>query len=110
MYFTQNSFCWSWFALICAGPSPKHPSRGHIVLAVVVIIVGIAMGAVIAFFLFRKSGHRVPIPDTLTNFANPLFFSNDQSQADVADTKKLVENEEEKNPEPIITHLHDKCF
>uniref|UniRef100_A0AAQ6IMQ9 Mannose receptor, C type 1b n=1 Tax=Anabas testudineus TaxID=64144 RepID=A0AAQ6IMQ9_ANATE len=92
------------------GPSPKHPSRGHIVLAVVVIIVGIAMGAVIAFFLFRKSGHRVPIPDTLTNFANPLFFSNDQSQADVADTKKLVENEEEKNPEPIITHLHDKCF
>uniref|UniRef100_A0AAQ6IHY3 Mannose receptor, C type 1b n=1 Tax=Anabas testudineus TaxID=64144 RepID=A0AAQ6IHY3_ANATE len=65
---------------------------------------------IIAFFLFRKSGHRVPIPDTLTNFANPLFFSNDQSQADVADTKKLVENEEEKNPEPIITHLHDKCF
>lgn len=84
--------------------------RGHIVLAVAVVIAGIAMGAVIAFFLFKKSNRRLPIPDTLTNFANPLFFSNGRSQSDVADTKKLVENAEEENPKPIVTSLHNQWF
>lgn len=74
------------------------------VLTAVVVTVGIAIGAVIAFFLFKKSDHHLTLPDTLTSFANPLLFSNDQSQSDVADTKKLIENTLEKDPEPIIIH------
>ncbi|XP_044077015.1 macrophage mannose receptor 1-like [Siniperca chuatsi] len=92
-------------------PTPSLPSpvvrdpryRSHIALAGVLVIIVIAMGAVTAFFLFKKSGRCFPIPDRLTTFDNPLFFSNEQSQSDVVDTKKLLENAEEENPEPIIT-------
>lgn len=66
--------------------------RGHIFLAVAVVIAGIAMGAILAFFLFKKSVYLSPIPVTVTSFANPLLFSNDQSQSDVADSNKLLEN------------------
>ncbi|XP_037642854.1 macrophage mannose receptor 1-like [Sebastes umbrosus] len=88
-------------------PSPTtifdHP-RSHIVLAVVVVISGIAIGAFIAYFLlYKKSAHRLPIPDKLTTFDNPLFFSNEQSQPYVVETNNLVENAEEESPEPIIT-------
>ncbi|KAM8728446.1 macrophage mannose receptor 1-like [Acanthopagrus schlegelii] len=81
--------------------NPQHP--GHMTGLVVAVIIGLAIiGAVVAFFLFKKNGHRLPIPGKLTTFDNPLFFSNGQSQPDTVDTTQLVENAEEENPEPII--------
>ncbi|XP_059200605.1 macrophage mannose receptor 1-like [Centropristis striata] len=84
-------------------PSTSPPAgvhlRSHIALAGVVVLTGLAMGAAIAFFLIKKFSHRLPIPAKLSTFENPLFFSNQQSD----DTNKLIENEEEENPEPIIT-------
>ncbi|XP_038573590.1 macrophage mannose receptor 1-like [Micropterus salmoides] len=79
---------------------PRH--RGHTALTVVLVITGIAIGAVVAFFLFVKSGQRLPILEGLITFDNPLFFSNERFQSDVVDTNKLVENAEEENPEPLI--------
>ncbi|XP_040911920.1 macrophage mannose receptor 1-like [Toxotes jaculatrix] len=67
-----------------AGLELHHHS--HIILAVVVVMAGIALGAVIAFYLFKKSGRHLPILDRLANFDNPLFISNQQSSPDVADT------------------------
>ncbi len=70
-------------------------------LALVLIIAGIATGAVIAFFLFKKSGHRLPTLDKLTAFDNPLFLSNEHPQPDVVGTNRLAENAEEENPKPV---------
>ncbi|XP_019121793.1 macrophage mannose receptor 1 [Larimichthys crocea] len=108
---------WSWYSrpYICKAakvmptsislPSQQEPElqrlRGHIILAVVLIITGLAMGTVIALFIFKKNSHRLPILERLTNFENPLFRYS-QSQPDVADTSNLVENAEEENPEPLI--------
>ena len=87
---------------MCAVFNPQHP--GHVTGVVVAVIIGLAIiGAVVAFLLFKKNGHRLPIPGKLTTFDNPLFFSNGQSQADTVDTTQLVDNAEEENPEPIIT-------
>lgn len=69
-------------------------------MAVVVVITGFAMGAVIVFFLCKKSRHILPIPENLNAFDNPLFFSNQQSHSDVVDTNKLVENAGDENSEP----------
>ncbi|XP_028448497.1 macrophage mannose receptor 1-like [Perca flavescens] len=76
--------------------------RGHIPLATVVVITGIATGVVIALFLFKKFNRRLSVPDMLTTFDNPVF-SNEWSQPNVVDTKDHVENVEEKSPEPLIT-------
>ncbi|KAM9349891.1 macrophage mannose receptor 1-like [Symphorus nematophorus] len=81
---------------------PQHVVHRHIALAVVLVITGIAMGGVISFFLFKKNRHRLPIPDRLTVFDNPLFFSNERSRSDVVDRNKLVVNAEEENPEPAV--------
>ncbi|XP_070700688.1 macrophage mannose receptor 1-like [Pempheris klunzingeri] len=82
--------------------NPK--TRGHLILAVVLVILTLVIGTVIILFLFKKSGRHLPIPEKLRTFDNPLFFNNDQS--DLVDTNKLVANEEataEENPEPVIT-------
>ncbi|XP_070774848.1 macrophage mannose receptor 1-like [Enoplosus armatus] len=84
-------------------PIKLHQTRGHIILAVVLVIAAIAIGTVIVLFLFKKSGRHLAIPEKLTAFDNPLFSSNEQSQPDVVDTNKLVANAEEENPGPIIT-------
>ncbi|XP_030257783.1 macrophage mannose receptor 1-like [Sparus aurata] len=81
--------------------NPQHP--GHVTGVVVAVIIGLAIIGAVVFFLFKKNGHRLPIPGKLTTFDNPLFFSNGQSQADTVDKTQLVENAEEENPEPIIT-------
>uniref|UniRef100_A0A4W6EZB1 Mannose receptor, C type 1b n=1 Tax=Lates calcarifer TaxID=8187 RepID=A0A4W6EZB1_LATCA len=78
-------------------------TRGHIILAVVLVITAIAMGIFVIGFLFKKSGHRLTIPEKLTTFDNPLFFNNERSQPDLVDTNKLVANAEEEHPEPIVT-------
>lgn len=91
------------YFLICTGLDRHH--HGYITLAVVLVMTGITIVAATAFFLFRKKRHRLPFPGKSTNFGNPLFFSNEQSQSDVADTNKLVENAQEENPEPVIAML-----
>ncbi|XP_039998644.1 macrophage mannose receptor 1-like [Xiphias gladius] len=83
-------------------PTVDPQTRGHIILAVVVVITAIAIGIVIVFFLF-KPGRRLPIPEKLTTFDNPLFFNNEQSPPDLVDTNKLVANAEEENPGPVVT-------
>ncbi|XP_035526281.1 macrophage mannose receptor 1-like [Morone saxatilis] len=90
-------------------PLPTKPHvlfihhRGHMALVVVGVITAIAIGAVIALFIFKKKGHRLPVIDKLTTFDNPLFFNNEQLEPGVVDTNKLVENAEEENPEPLLT-------
>uniref|UniRef100_A0AAQ5XYV6 Mannose receptor, C type 1b n=1 Tax=Amphiprion ocellaris TaxID=80972 RepID=A0AAQ5XYV6_AMPOC len=88
-------------------PSPKavskDPPRDHKILAVVVVIAGLAVGVVIAFFVFKKRGHPLPFPDSLTTFDNPLFFNNKQPQPDLVDTNKLIENAEEEHSELVVT-------
>lgn len=78
--------------------------HGHVALAVVLTISGIALGAVIAFLLFKKSGRHLPILDNLHAFDNPLFSNTDRSQSDLLDTNKLVENAEEESPQAITTN------
>ncbi|XP_067462383.1 macrophage mannose receptor 1-like [Thunnus thynnus] len=80
-----------------------HHHRGYIASAIVLVTAGIALATVIAVFLSKKSGRRLPILDRLTAFDNPLFFNNVQSQPDLVDTNQLVENAEEANPDPIVT-------
>uniref|UniRef100_A0A3Q1GW30 Mannose receptor, C type 1b n=1 Tax=Acanthochromis polyacanthus TaxID=80966 RepID=A0A3Q1GW30_9TELE len=91
---------------ICKTPkdlvSPDLP-RDHMILAVVLGIAGIVAGAVIIFFIYKKHGHRLPIPDSFTTFDNPLFFNNKQPQPDLVDTSKLVENAEEEHTELVVT-------
>ncbi|XP_039999699.1 macrophage mannose receptor 1-like [Xiphias gladius] len=82
-------------------PVPRPPDKRQPILAVVAVITVIAIGGVIAFFLFKKYGRRLPIPDILTTFDNPLFFRNEQSPSEVADISKP--NAEKENPEPLIT-------
>ncbi|XP_044077016.1 macrophage mannose receptor 1-like [Siniperca chuatsi] len=72
-------------------------TRGHIILAVVLVITAVAIGMVIVLFLFKKSGRTLRIPEKLTTFDNPLFFNNERSRPDLVDTSKLVENAEEEN-------------
>ncbi|KAM7379548.1 hypothetical protein PAMP_005094 [Pampus punctatissimus] len=69
-------------------------------LIVLLVIIGIAVGAVTAIFLFKKSGRRLTIPKK-TTFDNPLFFSNEQSEPTLVATNKLVVNAEEENPESV---------
>ncbi|XP_008284987.1 macrophage mannose receptor 1-like [Stegastes partitus] len=100
---------------ICKTPKvlPPSPSplpvttldrhRDHIILATVLGIAGIAVGAVIAFFIYKKHGHRLPILASSATFDNPLFFSSRQPQPDVVDTKKLIENAEEGTAELVVT-------
>ncbi|XP_071348972.1 macrophage mannose receptor 1-like [Trachinotus anak] len=80
------------------GFNPHH--SGHISLVAVLVIAGIAMGAVIAFFVFKKSNRRLTIPGRFTAFDNPLFFSNEKSPPDVVDTGMKTE---EVDPEPVVT-------
>ncbi|KAM4552771.1 macrophage mannose receptor 1-like [Odontesthes bonariensis] len=77
-----------------------HDHR-NITLAVVLAIVGMAVGTAIFFFLFKKSGRHLPLPDILTTFDNPLFFSNTKSEPDVEDTQQLIENAEEEGSDPV---------
>ncbi|XP_041804377.1 macrophage mannose receptor 1-like [Chelmon rostratus] len=78
-------------------------SRGHSILAVLLIITALATGTVIVLFLYKKSGRHLPIPEKLTTFDNPLFFNNERSQPDLVDTNKLVANAEEETPGPVVT-------
>uniref|UniRef100_A0A7N9AS74 Mannose receptor, C type 1b n=1 Tax=Mastacembelus armatus TaxID=205130 RepID=A0A7N9AS74_9TELE len=82
--------------------SKEPQTRSHIILAVVLIITAIVTGTVI-IFLFKKSGSRLLIPEKLTTFDNPLFFSNERAQTNMVDTAKLVANAEEENPGPTVT-------
>lgn len=76
-------------------------------MAVVLVIIGIAMGTAIAFFLFKKSGRRLPIPEKLTTFDNPLFFNNERSQNNLVATNKLAVNAEEENAGSVQTVWYD---
>uniref|UniRef100_A0A8D0CPC0 Mannose receptor, C type 1b n=1 Tax=Sander lucioperca TaxID=283035 RepID=A0A8D0CPC0_SANLU len=89
------------FELTLLPPTVDPQTRGHIILAVVLAITVIAI--VIALFLFKKSGLRLPIPERLSTFDNPLFFNNERSQPDLVDTNKLVANAEEENSGSVIT-------
>lgn len=83
----------------------SRQGRSRTALTAVLVIAGIATGAGIAFFLFKKSGRQmriIPIPGGLTAFDNPLFNSN-QSQKDLVDAKKLLGNADEDNSQPVIT-------
>uniref|UniRef100_A0A8C3ALH3 Mannose receptor, C type 1b n=1 Tax=Cyclopterus lumpus TaxID=8103 RepID=A0A8C3ALH3_CYCLU len=88
---------------ICKAPKIKPmvepQSRGHNILVVVLVITVIAIGTAIALFLFKRFGRRLPIPEKLSTFDNPLFFNNERSQPD---TNELVANAEEENPGPAI--------
>lgn len=81
----------------------ESQNRRHIILAVVMVITLTVIGIVIVFFLFKKSGRRLPIPAKLTTFDNPLFFSNERARPDLVDTDKLVANAVEENPGSVIT-------
>lgn len=83
-------------------PVVDPKTRGHTILAIVLVIGVIAIGAVITLFLFKKSGRPLPIPEKLSAFDNPLFFNNERSQPNLVDTNKLVANAEEENTGPII--------
>ncbi|XP_028283775.1 macrophage mannose receptor 1-like [Parambassis ranga] len=76
--------------------------RGHIYLAVVLVIAGIAVGTGIGIFLYKRSGHHLAIPHKFNTFDNPLFFNRSPSQSDPVDTSKLVENAVEENAEPLV--------
>lgn len=77
---------------ICTGRTTEEVQvRGHKILAVVLVISALVTGIVIVFFLFKKSGHRLHIPEKLTAFDNPLF-KNERAQPDLVDTDKLVVN------------------
>lgn len=78
-------------------------TRGRVVLPVVLVITAIIIGTAIALFLFKKSGRRLPIPEKLTTFDNPLFFNNERHRSEMVDTNKLVANAEEENPGPVVT-------
>ena len=78
-----------WFCTV--NPTVDLQSHGHIILAAVLVITAAAIGIGIVFFLC-KSGHRLRIPERLTTFDNPMFFSNEQSKPDLVDTNKLVAN------------------
>lgn len=69
----------------------------------VLVIIGIVMGAIIAFFLFKKSGRRLPIPERLTNFDNPMFSNNEQSQPNLVASSQLVVNAEEEDAGSVKT-------
>ncbi|XP_017266613.1 macrophage mannose receptor 1-like [Kryptolebias marmoratus] len=93
-------------------PSPSSVSpnirlipsvRGRIILAIMLVIAGLAVGTVVAFFLLKKSGRHLPIPNNKTNFENPLFFSNNPSKPGLVDRKTLVETADEENTQPVIT-------
>ncbi|KAM3850433.1 macrophage mannose receptor 1-like [Diretmus argenteus] len=80
----------------------QQRQRVHTTLAVVLVIMVISILAVVAFFLYKKSGRPLP------SFDNPFYVDHERSQPDVVDTNKLIENAEEENveeenPEPIIT-------
>ncbi|XP_034742576.1 macrophage mannose receptor 1-like [Etheostoma cragini] len=90
-------------ATTVVNPMVDPQTRGHIILAVVLAITVISIGAVIALFLFKKSGLRLPIPEKLSTFDNPLFFSNERYQPDLVDAKKLVVNADEENSVSVIT-------
>uniref|UniRef100_A0A3B5AZ46 Macrophage mannose receptor 1-like n=1 Tax=Stegastes partitus TaxID=144197 RepID=A0A3B5AZ46_9TELE len=76
-------------------PQPASKSHSHVVLEVLLGITLVAIGIVVVFFLLKKYGVRLSLPEKLTTFDNPLFFSNDQSQASAVDTNQLVANAEE---------------
>ncbi|RVE62047.1 hypothetical protein OJAV_G00176910 [Oryzias javanicus] len=70
-------------------------SRVHSSLVVVLLIAIISALIAVGFFLYKRS----PLP--LPTFENPLYFNSEQSQPDVVDTNRLIENAE--TPEPILT-------
>lgn len=96
------SFGWSSSSIFSTYAVIDLRHRGHIALTVVLVITGITIVAVGAFILVKK-GHRLPIPDNLNTFDNPLFFSNEQSTADVIDPTELVQNAEDESTEPVVT-------
>ncbi|XP_069548054.1 macrophage mannose receptor 1-like [Brachyistius frenatus] len=83
-----------------SAPGLPHDHPGFISLVVLLVIAGIAVVAV--FFLYKKFGHHLPIPDELTTFDNPLF-SIKRSPPELIDTKQLLENAEEENTESVMT-------
>ncbi|XP_042352883.1 macrophage mannose receptor 1-like [Plectropomus leopardus] len=86
-----------------ANPTVNPLARGHNTLAVVLVIIVIAVGLGIALFLFKRSGRRLPIPEKLSTFDNPLFFNNERFHPNLVDTNKLVANAEEENSAPVIS-------
>ncbi|KAF3698790.1 Macrophage mannose receptor 1 [Channa argus] len=78
-------------------PTKSPGSRAHTTLVVVLVITITSALIAVAVFIYKKS------PRPLPTFDNPLYFGGQQSQPDVVDTNKLIENAEIENPEPIIT-------
>ncbi|KAF0046776.1 hypothetical protein F2P81_000409 [Scophthalmus maximus] len=86
---------WNRREYICKTPKASSSpvdtqSRGHVILAAVLLITAIAIGIFIVLFLFKKSGRHLPVPEKTTTFDNPVFVSNEQSQQDLVDTNKVV--------------------
>ncbi|XP_047444532.1 macrophage mannose receptor 1-like [Mugil cephalus] len=86
-----------------------HHHRGYIISAVVLIIAGIAVGACIAFFRFKKMGYHITFPpENYSAFENPIFFGNkqldsatDKTQPAPVDTNTQVDNADD--TEVLIT-------
>lgn len=99
MKFFTNFFFFNLLAELCAEPhGGQDPrSRAHTSLVVVLVIVVISTLMAMAFFIYKRS------PRPLPTFDNPLYFDGEQSQPDVVDTNKLIENAEVEHQEPIIT-------
>ncbi|KAM8849997.1 macrophage mannose receptor 1-like isoform 2-T2 [Spinachia spinachia] len=90
-----------------AGPTAIPPSRSRNILAVALVLAGIAIGTVVALVLFKKSGRPLALPEKLSTFDNPLFSNNEQHRADSVDTSRLVLDAEEENPGPDAAVLID---
>ncbi|XP_027145353.1 macrophage mannose receptor 1 isoform X2 [Larimichthys crocea] len=105
-WYDRGYICKTNKILRAAPPTVPHvdpQTRGRVVLPVVLVITAIIIGTAIALFLFKKSGRRLPIPEKLTTFDNPLFFNNERHRSEMVDTNKLVANAEEENPGPVVT-------
>ncbi|XP_040027915.2 macrophage mannose receptor 1 isoform X1 [Gasterosteus aculeatus] len=83
-----------------ANSTANTQGRGRNVLALALVLTGVAVGTVVALVLFKKSGRRLAVPERLSTFDNPLFFNNERVQADSGDTSKLVADAEEENLGP----------
>lgn len=62
----------------------------HSGIAVAVVLIVLSVLGATAFILYKRSGHSLTLP-----FANPLYFNQEHSQGNIADSNKLIDNTED---------------